>query len=70
METVGKILLVIAAALAALGALLVLASKIGLGRMPADILIHSDGVVFIPLGSMLILSLLASLVVYLVRRLL
>jgi hypothetical protein len=71
MEMVGKILLVIAAALALLGALLLLAGKLGLGRMPGDILIHRDGVtIFIPLGSMLVLSLLGSLVIYLVQRLL
>jgi hypothetical protein len=71
METAGKMLLIIAAALALLGALLLLAGKLGLGRMPGDIVIHRDGItIFIPLGSMLVLSLLGSLVIYLVQRLL
>ena len=71
METAGKILLTIAAALAVLGAVLLLAARLGFGRMPGDILIHRDGVtIFIPLGSMLVLSLVGSAMLYLVRRLL
>jgi hypothetical protein len=71
METAGKILLTIAAALAVLGAVLLLAARLGFGRMPGDILIHRDGLtIFIPLGSMLVLSVVGSLVLYLVRRLL
>jgi hypothetical protein len=71
METAGKILLTIAAALAVLGVVLVLAARLGFGRMPGDILIHRDGVtIFVPLGSMLVLSLVASAVLYVVRRLL
>jgi hypothetical protein len=54
-----------------LGGLLLLAGKIGLGRMPGDILIHRDGVtIFIRFGSMLVLSVVCSLVLYVVRRLL
>jgi hypothetical protein len=70
METAGKILLVTGAALALIGAVLLIAGKLGLGRLPGDILIQRDRVtIFIPLGSMLLLSLVASLVVYLLRRL-
>ena len=60
METAGKILLVTAAALALLG----------LGRIPGDILIERNGLtIFIPLGSMLLLSILGSLLLYLIRQL-
>jgi hypothetical protein len=70
-ETAGKILLVSAATLALLGLLLLLAGKLGLGRVPGDIVIHRGGVtIFVPLGSMLILSLVASIVAYLAQRLL
>ena len=42
----------------------------GLGPMPGDILIDRDGLtIFIPLGSMLLLSILGSLLLYLIRQL-
>jgi hypothetical protein len=70
METAGKILLVTAAALALLGLVLLLVGKLGLGRIPGDILIERDGLtIFIPLGSMLLLSVLGSLLLYLIRQL-
>jgi hypothetical protein len=70
METAGKVLLVTAAALALLGAVLLLVAKLGLGRLPGDILIERDGLtIFIPLGSMLLLSIVVSLVLYLMRHL-
>lgn len=70
METAGKVLLVTAGALALVGAVVLLVGKLGLGRMPGDIVIRRDGLtVFIPLGSMLLLSLVASLVAWLIRRL-
>ena len=70
METAGKILLVTAAALALLGLVVLLVGKLGLGRIPGDILIERDGLtIFIPLGSMLLLSVLGSLLLYLIRQL-
>ena len=70
METAGKILLLVAAALAIVGLLLLVLGKLGVGRLPGDILIHRDGVtIFIPLGSMLVLSVVLSVLVYLLRRL-
>ena len=70
METAGKILLVTAAAFALLGLVLLLVGKLGLGRIPGDILIERDGLtIFIPLGSMLLLSVLGSLLLYLIRQL-
>jgi hypothetical protein len=66
----GKFLLLTAAALALAGVVLLLAGKSGLGRVPGDIVIHRDRLtVYIPLGSMLILSVILSLVFYLARRL-
>jgi Protein of unknown function (DUF2905) len=70
MERAGKILLVTAVALALLGVVLLIAGKLGLGRLPGDILIERDRLtIFIPFGSMLLLSILASLVLYLIRHL-
>ena len=69
METAGKVVLLSAAALALVGVVLLVAGKLGLGRLPGDILIEREGVtIFIPLGSMLLLSVLLSLLVALVRR--
>jgi hypothetical protein len=69
-ETTGKILLLAGLALAAVGAVLVALGKLGLGRLPGDIVIERDGVtIFIPLASMLLLSVLLSLLLYLGRRL-
>jgi DUF2905 family protein len=69
-ETAGKILLITAAALAVVGVVLLIAGKAGLGRLPGDILIERDGLtIFIPLGSMLLLSVLGSLLLYLFGRL-
>jgi len=68
-ETAGKVVLLSAAALALVGVVLLVAGKLGLGRLPGDILIEREGVtIFIPLGSMLLLSVLLSLLVALVRR--
>lgn len=70
METAGKILLLTAAALALIGAVLLVMGKLGLGRVPGDLVIRRDGLtIFIPLGSMLLLSLVGSLLLFLLRRL-
>jgi hypothetical protein len=69
-ETAGKILLLTAAALALIGAVLLVMGKLGLGRVPGDLVIRRDGLtIFIPLGSMLLLSLVGSLLLFLLRRL-
>lgn len=70
METAGKNLLLIAAAVAVIGVILVIVGKLGLGRLPGDIVIHRDGLtIFVPLGSMLLLSVVGSLLLYLIREL-
>jgi hypothetical protein len=66
----GRCLLLVAAALAVIGVVLLIFGRLGLGRLPGDILIQRDGLtIFIPLGSMLVLSVVLSLLLYLVRRL-
>ncbi|HSK52249.1 MAG TPA: DUF2905 domain-containing protein [Clostridia bacterium] len=70
LEPVGRALLVIGIVLVGVGLVLVLAPKIPfLGRLPGDIRIERDGLtVFIPLGSMIVLSILVSVVVSLLGR--
>lgn len=67
---IGKLLLVVGLAIAAIGALLLLAPKIPwLGRLPGDIVIEGRRVkVYFPLATSLLLSLLLTLLLYLWKR--
>lgn len=70
MESLGKLLLIAAAMLAVAGAGILLAAKFGLSRLPGDIVIRRDDLtVYIPLGLMIALSVIGSLVLALMRRL-
>jgi hypothetical protein len=69
METAGKILLVLAVALALVGGALLLADKLGFSRLPGDVVIRRDGLtVYLPLGLMILLSVVGSLLLWLLRR--
>lgn len=69
MESTGKLLLLAAAILAAVGLGMLLAAKFGLPRLPGDIVIRRDNfTLYMPLGLMIVLSLLASLIVTVLRR--
>jgi hypothetical protein len=69
METLAKTLLVLAILLAALGGLLLLLSAVGLTRFPGDIVIRRRNVtIYAPLGLMLVLSLLLTIVLNLFWR--
>jgi hypothetical protein len=70
LEPVGRALLVIGVVLVGVGLLLVLAPKIPfIGRLPGDIRIERDGLtVFIPIGTMVVLSILISVVLNVIGR--
>jgi hypothetical protein len=70
LEPLGRALLIIGIVLVGVGLVLVLAPKIPfLGRLPGDIRIERDGLtVYIPLGTMILLSVLISVVVSLLGR--
>jgi predicted membrane channel-forming protein YqfA (hemolysin III family) len=70
LEPVGRTLLIIGLVIAVVGIILVLAPRIPfIGRLPGDIRIERDGVVvFIPLGTMLLVSLLLTVVLNLIGR--
>ena len=70
MEPVGRALLVIGVVIVGIGLLLVLAPKIPfVGRLPGDIRIERDGLtVFIPIGTMIVLSILVSVVINIIGR--
>jgi hypothetical protein len=67
---VGRTLLVIGLIVAAVGLLLVLAPRIPfIGRLPGDIRFERDGVVvFIPLGTMLVVSVILTLILNVIGR--
>jgi hypothetical protein len=68
-ETLAKVLLGIAALLALIGVAILAASKLGLDRLPGDIVIKRDGfTLYLPLGLMIVLSLVATIVLNLISR--
>jgi len=70
LEPLGRTLVVVGIVIALVGLVIVLGPRIPLlGRLPGDIRIERDGlVVFIPLGTMLLLSVVASIVLALIGR--
>jgi hypothetical protein len=68
-ETVAKALLGLAVLLALVGGGLLLASKLGLERLPGDIVVKRDGFTFYaPLGVMIVLSLALTIILNLISR--
>ena len=69
METAAKILLVTAAVLALLGCALLLASKLGVDRLPGDIVLRRGNfTLYAPIGLMILLSLVATVVLNVILR--
>ncbi len=69
MEGMGKLLLIVGIVLAAFGAALLIAGKLGMPRLPGDILIRRDKFTFyMPLGLMLLLSLILTVILNLLAR--
>lgn len=62
----GKILIVVGIVLVVAGVLWVIGDRLGLGRLPGDILIERDGTrIYIPITTSLLISALVSLVLWL-----
>lgn len=71
MSGIGKMLLMLGVFLVLAGAAFMLADKIGIpfGKLPGDITYHRKNVtVFFPLGTMLVISLMVSLILNLYSR--
>jgi len=70
MADLGKALVVVGVLMVALGALLLFGDQIPwLGRLPGDIVVHRDRfTLYFPLATCLVLSVLLSLIVFLLRR--
>ena len=68
-EVFGRLLLILGVLLALVGGLLLLLSRLGLGRLPGDIYIQRENFVFyFPLMTGLLLSLVLTLLFHLLRR--
>ncbi len=70
-ESLGRMLIWVGAGILLLGLLFLLLGKIpGLGRLPGDILFRrGNATVYIPLGTMILLSVLLTLVLNVIARL-
>lgn len=66
---IGRTLLYIGLAIAALGGVWMLASKLGMGRLPGDIVVRRENFTFyFPLLSSVIVSLVLTLLFHLFKR--
>lgn len=64
-----RIIILIGVALIAVGLVWMLAERLGLGRLPGDIVIERENFrIYIPLMTMLIVSIVLSLVMWLINR--
>ncbi len=69
LSTIGRLLLVVAAVAGVLGAVLLAAGALGLGRLPGDISLGKGNVRFyFPIVTCLILSAIATIVLNLISR--
>jgi len=67
--TVSRLLIIFGLALVALGLLWPVMDKIGLGRLPGDIVIERDNFrLYIPLATSLLVSVVLSLLLWLLNR--
>lgn len=67
---VGRVILVIGLVLVVIGGLAVIGVRLPFGRLPGDIAIEGErGAIYIPIGSMIVISLVLTLVAnFLLRR--
>jgi len=68
-ETLGKTLLLFAVVLAVVGGLALLLSRLGMSRLPGDIVVHRKNVtVYVPLGLSIVLSVILTVLLNLFWR--
>jgi len=68
-ENLQKILIIFGVVLVAMGLLWPWITKLGLGRLPGDIVIEQEGFrLYLPLASSLVISIVLSLVLWLLNR--
>jgi hypothetical protein len=70
LQTAGKMLLVLGAAILLTGLLFIVGGRLGLGSLPGDLRFQGEGWgCFVPIASMLLISLVLTLVVNVIWRL-
>ncbi len=70
LESLGKLLLTLGGVLLGIGLLFLLFNRLGLGKLPGDIVIQGDRYMFyFPLATMIIISVILTLIFNLLRRL-
>lgn len=68
-ENIGKMLLGVAAIIALAGVVFLLLDKLGLGRLPGDIIIRRENLtIFFPVATMIVISIILTLLLNLFRR--
>lgn len=68
-ENIGKTLLIIGGVIALSGLFILLLGRVGLGRIPGDILIKKENLtIFFPITTMIVISILLTLFFNLFRR--
>ena len=68
-DQIGKILLGIGGIIALVGVVFLLGDRIGLGRLPGDIIIRRENLtVYFPITTMIIVSIILTLIFSLFRR--
>jgi virulence family protein len=68
MPEIGRILITFGIALIVIGALFVIGGKLGLGKLPGDIIIKKKNFIFsFPIVTSILLSLALTAVIYLIR---
>ncbi len=68
-DQIGKILLGIGGIIALVGVVFLLGGRIGLGRLPGDIIIRRENLtVYFPITTMIIISIILTLIFSLFRR--
>ena len=68
-SAMSKLLIIIGLVLVAVGIVWMLGERIGLGRLPGDIVIEREGTrIYIPIATSLIISVVLSLVLWLLSR--
>jgi hypothetical protein len=66
--SVGKVLILLGGVLVVVGGLWTLGERIGLGRLPGDIVIRGErSTLYFPLATSIVLSILLSLILWLVQ---
>lgn len=70
LQQLGKMMLLLGLILSAVGALLYLAGRLGLGKLPGDIeLGNKNWRLYLPLGTCIAISIILTLVLWIISRL-